>query len=167
MKNKVSPITEKPFYDKETEEMMRRFYEGLNEKDGRRYAGLEALKIGHGGRNYIAGILGCSRHTVSRGAKEVVDLPKKEIDNRIRKKGGGRKPYQETHREIDEKFLAVLENHTAGDPMKEKVLWTNLTLREIVTGLEEDYGIRVSQHVVRQLLKKHDYRVRKAKKNAQ
>jgi len=78
MKNKKPQITEKHFYNSETEKMMRRFYDGLNEKDGRLYAGLEALKIGHGGRNYIANILGCSRHTVSRGAREVADLPKKK-----------------------------------------------------------------------------------------
>ncbi len=78
MENKVSQMTEKQFYDSETEKIMRRFYDGLNEKDGRLYAGLEALKIGHGGRNYIATILGCSRHTVSRGAREVAGLPKKK-----------------------------------------------------------------------------------------
>lgn len=78
MENKVSKTTEKHFYDSETEKIMRRFYDGLNEKDGRLYAGLEALKIGHGGRNYIAAILGCSRHTVSRGAREVAGLPKKK-----------------------------------------------------------------------------------------
>lgn len=152
-------------YAAETEEQMRRFYESLNEKDARRYAGIEALKIGHGGRNYIAKVLGCSRHTVSRGAKEVADLPEKEVDTRIRKKGGGRKPYDETHKRIDECFLAVLENHTAGDPMKEGVLWTDLSLSEIVLALQEDHDIRVSTHVVRKLLKKHDYRYRKAKKN--
>lgn len=78
MENKVSQIIKKQFYDSETETIMRRFYDGLNEKDGRLYAGLEALKIGHGGRNYIADILGCSRHTVSSGAREVAGLPKKK-----------------------------------------------------------------------------------------
>lgn len=48
--------------------------------------------------------------------------------------------------------------------MKERVLWTDLTLSEIVVALKEDHDIWVSKHVVRQLLKKHDYRVRKAQK---
>ena len=77
MKNTIPEIEEEPFYPFDIEENMRRFYKSLNEKDSRRYAGLEALKIGHDGRDYIAEILGCSRHTVSRGAKEVADLPKK------------------------------------------------------------------------------------------
>lgn len=69
---------EKRFYSREIEESMRNFYNSLNEKDRRRYAGVEALKIGHGGRNYIAEVLGCSRRTVSKGANEVVELPPKK-----------------------------------------------------------------------------------------
>ena len=65
---------------------------------------------------------------------------------------------------MDEKFLEVLRHHTAGDPMDEKVRWTNLTLGEIVAALREDHHIRVSKWVVRKLLKKHDYRRRKAQK---
>ena len=61
-------------YPPEVEAIMRSFYQSLNEKDRRRYAGIEALKFGHGGRVYIARILGCSRRTVSKGAKEVSGL---------------------------------------------------------------------------------------------
>jgi hypothetical protein len=78
MKNKINQAREKRFYNQEIEETMRSFYNSLNEKDRRRYAGLEALKIGHGGRNYIAEVLECSRRTVSKGASEVVDLPQKK-----------------------------------------------------------------------------------------
>ena len=48
--------------------------------------------------------------------------------------------------------------------MDEKVRWTNLTHKEIVKALREDHNIVVSRTVVRQLLKKHDYRRRKAQK---
>ena len=58
-------------YPQEIEQRMRQFFESLSEKDRRRYAGSEALRYGQGGRNYIAQVLGCSRRTVSRGAKEV------------------------------------------------------------------------------------------------
>lgn len=40
-------------YTPEIEETIRRFYGGLNEKEQRLYAGVEALKLGHGGRTYI------------------------------------------------------------------------------------------------------------------
>ena len=65
-------------YPQEIEQRMRQFFESLSEKDRRRYAGIEALKYGHGGRNYIAHVLGCSRRTVSKGAKEVSGLSRAE-----------------------------------------------------------------------------------------
>lgn len=152
-------------YPPEVEETMRRFYSSLNEKDRRRFAGLEALRFGQGGRSYIARVLGCSRNTVSKGAREVSGLPKGEVEGRIRQKGGGRKAYTVTWgEELDEKFLAVLRHHTAGDPMDEQVRWTNLSPGQIVKALRADHGIVVSQFVVRQLLKKHNYRRRKAQK---
>ena len=151
-------------YSTEIEEKMRNFYNSLNEKDRRRYAGIEALKLGHGGRNYIARVLGCSRRTVSRGAQEISGLSQVEVNKRIREAGAGRKSYWEKWAEIDDKFLEVLKDRTAGDPMDEKVYWTNLTCGEIVEALQEDHDIWVSKWVVRRLLKKHGYRRRKAQK---
>ena len=152
-------------YAPEHEEMMRRFYNSLNEKDGRRFAGFEALRFGHGGRSYIARVLGCSRNTVSKGAREVSGLPKGEVEQRIRKPGGGRKPYYVIWgAQLAEKFLAVLREHTAGDPLDERVRWTNLTPGEIVAALRAEHDIVVSKYVVRKLLQKHNYRRRKAQK---
>jgi len=96
-------------YPPEVEEGMRRFYHSLNEKDRRRFAGWEALRFGPGGRSYIARVLGCSRNTVSKGAREVSGLPTREVEQRIRQTGGGRKRYTVTWGPVlDEKFLAVL-----------------------------------------------------------
>lgn len=147
------------------EEGRRRFYHSLNEKDRRRLAGWEALRFGPGGRSYIAQGLGCSRNTVSTGAHEVSGLPTREVEQRIRVKGGGRKRYSVTWGPVlDEKFLLVLRDHTAGDPMDETVRWTNLTPSDIVKTLRADHDIVVSKFVVYQLLKKHNYRRRKAQK---
>ena len=164
-------------YAPELEQTMRQFYDSLSEKDRRHYAGVEALKLGQGGRNYIARILGCSRRTVTKGAKEISGWSGREVDQRlgepaqapavaarIRQAGGGRKPYTAQWAEIDEKFLVVLHDHTAGDPMNAQIRWTNLTVGEIVQALRDDHHIAVSKHVVRQLLQKHHYRRRKAQK---
>lgn len=113
-------------YDQEIEQTMKRFYHTLSEKDRRRYAGSEALRYGPGGRSYIAQVLGCSRRTVSRGVKEVSQLSGAEVDRRIRRPGAGRKSYQEQWPDIDEHFLQVLQDHTAGDPMDDQVRWTDL-----------------------------------------
>lgn len=48
--------------------------------------------------------------------------------------------------------------------MDEKVRWTNMKPWQIAELLEKKYEIRVSLNVIRQLLKKHDYRRRKAQK---
>lgn len=152
-------------YPREVEEMMHCFYNSLNEKDRRRFAGWEALRFGSGGRSYIARVLGCSRNTVSKGAQEVSDLPRREVEQRIRVQGGGRKRYTVTWGPVlDEKFLAVLRDHTAGDPMDETVRWTNLTPGEIIKALRREHDIAISKFVVYQLFKKHNYRRRKAQK---
>ena len=153
-------------YPVEIEQMMRRFYTTLSEKDRRHYAAVEASKLGHGGVSYIARVLGCDRSTIQTGMKELGHLPEtKEMAQRIRKPGGGRKPYYETYPDIDEQFLAVLREYTAGDPMREDVRWTDLTPREIADGLNEEYQVKVSTTVIRKLLKKHNYRRRKDQQN--
>ncbi len=48
--------------------------------------------------------------------------------------------------------------------MDKSVRWTNLTHAEIAQHLNDDHGIVVSETVVRQLLKKHDFVRRKAQK---
>jgi hypothetical protein len=64
---------------------------------------------------------------------------------------------------IEANFRTVLEDHTAGDPMRLEVKWTNLSRRQIAKRIK-DLGTPVSRDVVSQLLKKHGYRRRKALK---
>lgn len=66
------------------------FFSSLDEKQRRLYAGLEALRLGHGGDTEISQLLGTDAHTVAKGRKELCgdDMEKQ----RVRKKGGGRKP---------------------------------------------------------------------------
>lgn len=152
-------------YRPEIERAMKKCYAILSEKDQRLYAAVEALKLGVGGQSYIARILGCSEKKVHRGLAELAKLPKaSKYDPAIRKSGGGRKRYEEQHPNIDIQFLDVLKSHTAGDPMDEKVIWTDLTPAEIAKLLEEDHQVKVSKSVVNKLLKKHNYRRRKVQK---
>lgn len=65
----------------------------LDERQRRLYAGLESLKLGHGGDAYIASLLGMDPHTVARGRKELMSADLTPGD-RIRVKGAGR-PLQE------------------------------------------------------------------------
>jgi DDE family transposase len=64
---------------------------------------------------------------------------------------------------VEANFRKVLEDHTAGDPMRPELKWTNLSRRQIAKRVIE-LGTPVSRHVVSQLLRKHGYRRRKALK---
>jgi Rhodopirellula transposase DDE domain len=66
---------------------------------------------------------------------------------------------------LEENLLHVLRDHTAGDPMRADVKWTNLSRRQIAKRLAE-LGTPASRGVVAQLLHKHGYRRRKALKKA-
>jgi len=60
----------------------------LNEKQRRLYAGLESLKLGHGGDIHIASLLGMDPHTVSRGRQELINADCG--GDTVRASGGGR-----------------------------------------------------------------------------
>ncbi len=58
-------------YPKTIEQQMVNLYNSLSEKDRRRYAAIEATKLGHGGIRYICKIFECDYSGVSKGQKEL------------------------------------------------------------------------------------------------
>ena len=75
-------------YTAELEGKMQRFFGWLSEKDRRRYAAIEAAKLGHGGIEYIARLLACDPKTIRQGLHELEEATDAAA-GRIRKKGGG------------------------------------------------------------------------------
>ena len=150
-------------YSPEIEEQMDAFYQSLSEKDRRRYAAIEACKLGRGGLSYMARVLSCDRHTIAQGVQELADAAELQRSG-IRRTGGGRKRSQEILPGLDAAFLQVVDHHTAGSPMNAVVKWTNLTRQEIADYLATEHGITVSVTVVKQLLQAHDFVRRKAQK---
>jgi hypothetical protein len=73
-------------YDAEIEHSMRLFHDSLSEKDRRRYAAIEAAKLGHGGLQYIAALLGCDPKTIRQGQADLDRLPD-GLGDRVRQKG--------------------------------------------------------------------------------
>jgi Rhodopirellula transposase DDE domain len=147
-------------YPRDLEQTMRAFYHSLRENDRRRYAAVEAAKLGHGGIEYISRVLGIDPKTIHQGQRDLDDLPAGPAP-RVRKTGGGRKRRLDQDPKIDEDFRKVLVDHTAGSPTQESLIWTNLTRTEIV-GLMQGCGSDVSVHIVDQLLDRYDYHERKA-----
>ena len=78
-------------YAPTVQHQMKAFYDSLSEKDRRRYAAVEAAKLGYGGVEYIASVLGCDRNTIRHGREDVANLPGDEAQDRVRKKGGSQK----------------------------------------------------------------------------
>jgi hypothetical protein len=80
-------------YDEKVERHMQLFYESLSEKDRRRYAALETEKLGHGGVEYVAQVVGCHPSTIRQGRDDIAQLPEDVAADRVLKNGGTIKLY--------------------------------------------------------------------------
>ena len=83
----AGPLPEPAILPEELRAAIVLFYGLLDEKQRRLYAGLEALKSGHGGDTRIAELFGLDRGTVARGRHELVQH---DIDAGVRRAGAGR-----------------------------------------------------------------------------
>ncbi|MDO8455518.1 MAG: hypothetical protein Q7T07_01240 [Burkholderiaceae bacterium] len=72
-------------YGQDIELKMKRLFATLSEKDRRRYAAIEAAKLGSGGISAISGLFGLDAKTVRRGLTEL-ELPDDPAQSRVRKK---------------------------------------------------------------------------------
>jgi Rhodopirellula transposase DDE domain len=149
-------------YASAIEVQMQRLYASLSEKDRRRYAAIEAVKLGWGGISYISQLFGCDYYTLRLGSEELGDAEAMS-QPRMRRPGGGRKSALATMAGLDAAFLQVIAQHTAGSPMDEALKWTDLTRQDIAELLKLE-GFDVSVTVIDQLLARHNYRKRKAQK---
>jgi hypothetical protein len=68
------------------------FYSLLDEQERRLFAGLESIKLGHGGDTKLAAFLGLDPHTVARGRQQLLDQT--VTLGRTRRAGGGRQPVE-------------------------------------------------------------------------
>ena len=142
---------------------MQVFYQSLSEKARRHYAAIEAHKLGHGGRSYIARVLGCSRRTITQGLHDLCE-PEPGERTRIRRPGGGRKLVEEKNPTLVTVLEQMLsnENEIAGDPMG-KQKWVRSSTRRLRARLEEA-GYQVSHTTVCRLLKDMDFSLKTNKR---
>jgi hypothetical protein len=138
-------------YRPDIEQLLRQYYQSLSEKDRRRFAALEAIKLGHGGTRYIAKVLGCDPQTVKDGMRELKQLPDDPAGSRVRKPGGGRKKTEVNQADLIQHVQDTIKNRTAGDPMRQDVLWTDLTPQEIAKSLQER-AVCAGPRIVRRIL---------------
>ena len=73
-------------YTTEVELAMVTFFGSLREKDRRRYAAVEAAKLGPGGLAYLSALLGIDSKTIRQGQADLLELPDVPPEQ-VRKKG--------------------------------------------------------------------------------
>ena len=90
------PLPEPDVMDDELKAAIILFFSLLDEKQRRLYAGLESLKLGHGGDRRMADLLSLGVAAVARGRRQLLERDV-EVD-RTRKAGAGRKPVEKKRR---------------------------------------------------------------------
>lgn len=159
-------------YDAEHEETMRLYCRSLPEDHRRRYAALEALKIGHGGVTYVAKVLGMSRRTIYTGIRELKTMdtgggspPQRPSGDprRIRRPGGGRLKASERQPGLRSACEQILEANSAGSPTDPQVVWTHLKPMQLAGELVRR-GFEVGRNTAARLLQDAGYARRSLRK---
>lgn len=158
----MTPVSE--VYQPDVEQKMRKVFDSLSEKDQRRYAAAEAIKIGHGGTAYVARLFDCSPEKVEHGMRDLEQLPQDAAGQRVRRAGAGRPKIEEQQPQLVEQVRHVVRHRTAGDPMRDDVTWTDLTPRQISRYLAEEEQTDVPPAIVRRILDTLGYGLRKIAK---
>lgn len=131
----------------------------LSENKQRRMLALEAKALGRKGVRIVQEISGVSQGRIRRGLKELDDFID---DDRIRKKGGGRKKKTVEIAGLEQEVQKRVEVHTLGDP-ESPLKWSSRSMRKIAANLKEN-NYDVSHTVVRNILKDMGYSLQANKK---
>jgi transposase len=127
----------------------------MNEKLKRRWAACEAMSQGRGGISAVAHATGISRTTIRKGIREIEqEYPglADDLDNRIRRPGGGRRALTESDRSLQSDLKKLVEPATRGEPTT-ALLWTSKSTRKLAKELQH-LGHEVSYRTVARML--HD-----------
>lgn len=135
-------------YSPEVEVRMRSVFRSLSEKDRRRYAAVEADKLGRGAITYLSHVFGCGRGVIYHGLRELDQLASGDpVGDRIRRPGAGRPVTEEKHPEVAEQLEETLKYRIAGDPMDDRALWTDLRPRELAEQIaRRDWHAGLGRH---------------------
>jgi len=139
----------------------------MNERIRRQWAAAEARSYGWGGIRAVSRTIGMSPNTIVRGLAELREReehPDAPIEDRVRKKGGGRKPAVVGDPGLAEALDQLVDPATRGDPQS-PLRWTSKSTTHLANALTGQ-GHPVSASTVGRLLKAAGYSLqgnRKAK----
>jgi transposase len=121
----------------------------LDERGRRRWAAVEAMSLGRGGIIAVAKATGISDRTIRTGIHELEEHDPLTPD-RQRRRGGGRKSYEELQPRLLQALDKLINPTTRGDPMS-PLRWTCKSTRTLAAELcKQSY--QVSPSTVRGLL---------------
>ena len=133
----------------------------LDERGRRRFAAAEALAAGRGGIAAVSRATGLARSTIGRGLAELRDGD--ELDpQRVRRKGGGRKPLVEQDPTLLADLRTLVEPDSRGDPQS-PLRWTCKSLRKLAAGLR-GMGHQIGYTLTGELLHRLGYSLQSPRK---
>ena len=134
----------------------------LDERQRRRWVGVEARALGRGGVSVLARATGMSRTTVTAAVRELDEPAAPVAAGGVRRPGAGRPSVTE----VDPALLAVLESlvdpATRGDP-ESPLRWTSKSTRTLAEELS-GRGHQVGARTVARLLKAAGYSLQATRK---
>ena len=128
----------------------------LTEPQRRWFAAVEALHIGHGGKQLLARITGMSPTTILRGCIELKADLNQAPATHLRAAGGGRPAAEDQDPGLETALLELLESETAGDPMRRRAKGKRSSLRNLSLALTAR-GHPTSRMTVAKLLHKLEF----------
>lgn len=146
----------RPHADRAYHHQINLFLSRLNEPQRRWFAALEAMRIGHGGKQLLAEITGLAPMTIRRGCRELKSGLASCPGGSLRAPGGGRPVAEVRDPELESAVETLLAAETAGDPMGRRPKAKRSSLRTLATKLT-DVGHPASRTTVAKLLRKMDY----------
>jgi len=132
----------------------------LDERARRMMAANEARQLGHGGVSKISRACGLSRVTITKGMRELRDLPL--TPGRIRRPGGGRATLLRLDPDLPRRLEGLVEPLARGDP-ESPLRWTSKSTRALAEELTAQHH-PVSHEKVAQFLRQMDYSLQSNRK---
>jgi hypothetical protein len=152
--------------EKSVREKWRRLKPSMDERMRRLWAGAEADAIGWGGVARVARATGLAISTDRKGRDEVRTGARPEDVVNVRRKGGGRRPFEVVNPEVWPALEKLVDPVTRGDP-ESPLRWTCKSTQVLATEMFAQFAIMVSDKTVARLLRDHHYSLQAPNKSVE
>ncbi len=134
----------------------------LDERQRRRWLGIEARAVGRGGVSAVARATGASRTTVTAAVAELAGGGQDSAAGRVRRAGAGRPPVSEREPGVAAALERLVDPATRGDPAS-PLRWTSKSTRTLADELGAQ-GHSVAPRTVAKLLHESGYSLQATRK---